>query len=135
MFLLSWRNPTAEQADWDLDTYAGRILERLPRCKEITGSPDVNTLGFCAGGILPATVLNHLAATGDESVPPRPTRVTLLDFDSRAPLGAFSAPAPAGAGPARARAQGVITAPVARRGRSAGCARTTWSSTTWSTSG
>ena len=25
-FLLSWRNPTAEQGDWDLDTYAQRVL-------------------------------------------------------------------------------------------------------------
>ena len=25
-FLVSWRNPTAQQADWDIDTYARRIV-------------------------------------------------------------------------------------------------------------
>ncbi len=53
MFLVSWRNPTQEQADWDLDTYAGRIVSALGRGHARSpASPDVNTLGFCAGGIL-----------------------------------------------------------------------------------
>jgi len=42
VFLLSWRNPTAEQADWDLDTYATRMLTALDVVKDITGSEDVN---------------------------------------------------------------------------------------------
>src|SRR4051812_16957187 len=29
VFLLSWRNPTNEHADWDLDTYAGAILDAI----------------------------------------------------------------------------------------------------------
>ena len=59
--------------------------------REITESDDVNTLGFCAGGIL----------THDGAQPPRRHRrrpastapayaVTLLDFHQRAPIGAFS---------------------------------------------
>ena len=28
VFMISWRNPTQEQADWDLDTYAGRRRRR-----------------------------------------------------------------------------------------------------------
>ena len=51
-FLLSWRNPGPEQADWDIDTYAERILTAIDAVREVTGSQDVNVIGFCAGGIL-----------------------------------------------------------------------------------
>ncbi len=129
VFLLSWRNPTAEQADWDLDTYATRILTALHVVKDITGSEDVNTLGFCAGGMLMTTVLNHLAATADDTVHSAAYGVTLLDFDSRAPIGAFSAPRllswPAAAPGAAASSR---PGPWARS--SAGCDPTTWCSTT-----
>lgn len=67
-FVLSWRNPTAEQAAWDMDTYARRVVEAIDEVKRITGSPDVNVIGFCAGGIIGATVLSHLALHGDTSV-------------------------------------------------------------------
>ena len=38
------------------------------------------------------TALNHLAAMGDDRVHAAGYAVTLLDFSSRAPLGAFSGP-------------------------------------------
>ncbi|MCW2536702.1 MAG: Polyhydroxyalkanoate synthase, partial [Modestobacter sp.] len=68
VFMISWRNPTKAQAAWDLDTYAGAIVDAIDVAREVTGSPDVTTLGFCAGGQLMTTVLNHLAATGDDRV-------------------------------------------------------------------
>src|SRR5258707_11354342 len=64
-FMLSWRNPAAEQGRWDLDTYARTVSSAIDTVREITGSPDVNLIGFCAGGIIATTVLNHLAAVGD----------------------------------------------------------------------
>ncbi|WP_369256589.1 PHA/PHB synthase family protein [Geodermatophilus amargosae] len=92
VFMVSWRNPTAAQADWDIDTYARRILRSIDVVKDVTDAEDVNTLGFCAGGILTTTVLGHLAARGDHSVHSASYGVTLLDFGTRAPIGAFSAP-------------------------------------------
>jgi polyhydroxyalkanoate synthase len=92
VFLLSWFNPGPDESDWDIDTYAEEIRSAIEVVKEIAGSTDVNTLGFCAGGILQATVLNHLAAVGDTSVNAASFGVTLLDFDDRAPIGAFSSP-------------------------------------------
>jgi polyhydroxyalkanoate synthase len=92
VFMISWRNPTKEQADWNLDTYAGGVLEAVDAAREITGSPDVVTLGLCAGGQVMTTALNHLAATGDDRVAAAGYAVTLLDFSTRAPLGAFSGP-------------------------------------------
>ena len=104
--MISWRNPTPKQADWDLDTYAERVRRAIGVAKEITGSPDVNTLGFCAGGIIMTTLLNHLAATGDDSVHSAAYAVTLLDFASRAPIGAFSGRAHGRRRPAHRRAPG-----------------------------
>ena len=90
IFLLSWRNPGKEQADWDLDTYAARVLQAIDAVREITGSDDVNTIGFCAGGIINTGVLNHLAATGDTRIHSASFAVTMLDFGQRAPIQAFS---------------------------------------------
>jgi polyhydroxyalkanoate synthase len=110
VFLISWRNPTRKQADWDLDTYAERVRRAVGVAKEISGSPDVNTLGFCAGGILMSTLLNHLAATGDASVHSASFAVTLLDFASRAPLGAFSGRGALGVARRNSRIRGIISA-------------------------
>ncbi len=89
-FLLSWRNPGKDQADWDMDSYAERILAAIDAVREATGSDDVNVVGFCAGGILNTAVLNHLAAKGDHRVHAASFAVTLLDFGQDAPIGAFS---------------------------------------------
>jgi polyhydroxyalkanoate synthase len=92
MFMVSWRNPQQEQADWGMDVYAQGILDAVETVREITGSDDVNTIGFCAGGILMSTVLSHLAQLDTPVVHSASYGVTLLDFDSEAPIGAFSAP-------------------------------------------
>jgi polyhydroxyalkanoate synthase len=110
VFLISWRNPGPEQAAWDLDTYASMILTALGVAKEVTGSPDVNTLGFCAGGLLQTTVLSHLAATDDASIHSASYGVTLLDYNDRAPLGAFSSPRLLEMAGKSSRRKGVITA-------------------------
>jgi polyhydroxyalkanoate synthase len=92
VFMISWRNPTKEQADWGLDTYAQGVLDAVDVAREVTGSPDVVTMGLCAGGQVMTTALNHLAADADDRVSAASYAVTLLDFSSRAPLGAFSGP-------------------------------------------
>jgi polyhydroxyalkanoate synthase len=110
VFMISWRNPTKEQADWDLNTYSGSVLTAVDVAREITGSPDVTTLGFCAGGQVMTTALNHLAGTADDRVHAAGYAVTLLDFSSRAPLGAFSAPRLLDLARRNSRRGGVITA-------------------------
>ena len=110
VFLISWRNPGPDQAQWDLDTYASEIERAVEVVKEVTGSPDIDTLGFCAGGILQTTVLNRQAATGDTSIATASYGVTLLDFDDRAPLGAFSSPRLLEMAGSGSRRKGVITA-------------------------
>jgi len=108
-FQLSWRNPTPEQGHWDLDTYARRLSTAIDTVREITGSEDVNVIGFCAGGIVMTTLLNHLAAAGDGRVHSASYAVTLLDFGERAPLSAFSGPRLVETVRRRSRRKGIIT--------------------------
>jgi polyhydroxyalkanoate synthase len=110
VFMISWRNPTKEQADWGLDTYAQRVVDAVGVASEITGSPDVTTLGLCAGGQVMTTALNHMAATGDDRVHAAGYAVTLLDFANRAPLGAFSGPRLLELARRNSRRRGVISA-------------------------
>jgi polyhydroxyalkanoate synthase len=110
VFMVSWRNPTRKQAGWNLDTYAERVRRAIGVAKAITGSPDVNTMGFCAGGIVTTTLLNHLASTADPSVHSASFAVTLLDFESRAPIGAFSGKRLLGAARRISRGRGVLSA-------------------------
>jgi polyhydroxyalkanoate synthase subunit PhaC len=110
VFMISWRNPTRKQAHWDLDTYAERVRRAVAVAREITGSPDANTLGFCAGGIIQTTLLNHLAALGDRSVHSAGYAVTLLDFADRAPIGAFSGRGVVGLARRISRSRGVLSA-------------------------
>ena len=90
--MLSWRNPSKNQGDWNLDDYAARILSAIDAVREVTGSEDVDLIGFCAGGILQTLLLNHLAAHGDNRVHSASYAVTLLDFGQAAPIRAFSSP-------------------------------------------
>lgn len=89
VYLLSWRNPGPAQGDWGLDDYAARVSAGIDTVLEISGQDDVNLMGFCAGGIISTTLLNHLAAAGDDRVHSISYGVTLLDFAQRAPLAAF----------------------------------------------
>ena len=88
-FVISWRNVTADQRDWGLETYAAAIDRVLDVVREVAGSDDVNLISLCAGGITTATVLSHLAATGDPRVHSASFGVTLLDFGVPAPIGMF----------------------------------------------
>ena len=68
VFCISWRNPTGAQRDWNLDTYAQATIEAIDAAREVTGSPDVNVMGGCLGGITVALVQAHLAALKDHRI-------------------------------------------------------------------
>jgi polyhydroxyalkanoate synthase len=64
VFVISWRNPDADQGHFDLDTYAAAVLEARDAVAEITGQPAVHLNGACSGGIIGAGAVGHLAAEG-----------------------------------------------------------------------
>jgi poly[(R)-3-hydroxyalkanoate] polymerase subunit PhaC len=90
VFTISWRNPDARYTDWNFDTYAAAVLRAVDVARDTTRNDDVNVIGMCAGGILTATVLNHLAHTTDDRIHTATFGVTLLDFSVPATVGLFN---------------------------------------------
>ena len=66
VFMISWRNPDARDAKWDLDTYGQAILDAMDAAARITGSEQIALAGSCSGGIIAAMVAAHLAHTGQQ---------------------------------------------------------------------
>jgi polyhydroxyalkanoate synthase len=74
VFMISWRNPDARHAKWDLDTYGQAILDAMDAVTRITGSEQTALAGTCSGGIIAAMVAAHLAHTGQQD------RIAALTF-------------------------------------------------------
>jgi polyhydroxyalkanoate synthase len=64
-FCISWRNPTAAQRDWGMETYVSAAKEAIDAVREITGSESVNLMAACAGGFTTAVLLGHLWTAGE----------------------------------------------------------------------
>jgi len=89
MFAVSWRNPTAAERDWGLDTYAAALKEAIDVIREITGSADVILHAACSGAMTAAAPAGHLAATGDATVHAMTLMVTVLG-QTEGTLGLFA---------------------------------------------
>ena len=80
VFCISWRNPDARHADWDLDTYGSAILDAMRTSREVAGSDKVAMLAVCSGGMIASLVLGHLAEIGElDQVSAFSLAVTVLD--------------------------------------------------------
>ena len=80
VFMISWRNPDARHAKWDLDTYGQAILDAMDAAARITGSEQTVLAGACSGGIIAAMVAAHLAHTGQQDrIAAATLMVTVLD--------------------------------------------------------
>ena len=80
-YVISWKNPDASMEHISFDDYVSLgPLAALEVVKEITGSPKVNTVGYCIAGGLLATVLPYLAAKGDETINSVTLVVSVLDL-------------------------------------------------------
>ena len=80
VFMISWRNPDARHAKWDLDTYGAAILDAMDAAARITGSEQTVLTGACSGGIIAAMVAAHLAHTGQQDrIAASTLMVTVLD--------------------------------------------------------
>ena len=78
-FVVSWRNPTKAQREWGLSTYIDALKEAIGVVCSVTGSPDVNMLGACSGGLTTASLLGHYAALGEQKVNALTLLVSVLD--------------------------------------------------------
>jgi polyhydroxyalkanoate synthase len=91
VFVISWRNPDADQGHFDLDTYAAAVLEARDAVATITGQPMVHLNGACSGGMIGAGALGHLAADGRlENVASLTLMVVALDNERAGDAAAFA---------------------------------------------
>jgi poly[(R)-3-hydroxyalkanoate] polymerase subunit PhaC len=109
LYLISWRNPTAEQRAWNLDTYVKAVEDAAEVACEVAGSPDLNVLGLCAGGITTLAALSHLAATGSHKVHSATLAVTMIDTKVPSMAGMFDAKPLLKLAAFRSRAKGFIS--------------------------
>jgi polyhydroxyalkanoate synthase len=90
VFLVSWRNVTAElgHLTWD-DYIRDGVIRALEVARVISKADKVNALGFCVGGTLIATALAVLVARGEEWAESLTLLTTLLDYAEAGEIGLF----------------------------------------------
>ena len=108
VFVTSWRNPSQEHGDWNLDTYAQALLDALDAVREISGSEKVGTVGLCAGGQLLAATMAHLEGIGDDRIAYAGFGVSQIDMSVPNVAGLALHPALNGAARVATEAAGVV---------------------------
>jgi polyhydroxyalkanoate synthase len=78
VFCVSWRNPTAANRDWGLDSYVAALDEAVDVAREVTGSDDISMMGSCSGGIT-STAYFATLGSGAEKIRNMVLAVCLLD--------------------------------------------------------
>src|SRR5688572_4301946 len=107
-FCISWRNPTAVQRDWNMETYLTACKQAIDVACEITGADKVNAMAACAGGFTLATLLGHLAAKGEDRIASATLLVTVLDTAAPTLLGQFASRSGVNATIEKSRRAGVL---------------------------
>jgi polyhydroxyalkanoate synthase subunit PhaC len=109
MFVVSWRNPDARHAEWDVDTYVAAILDALAAVEEITGSAKTVLGGICSGGILASIVAAYLAGIGrQDRLAGVCLAVTVIDNHDAGTISALSDPRLAALAKRRSKRKGYL---------------------------
>lgn len=80
VFAVSWRNPTTNERDWNLDTYADGALEAIRVMRQITKQRKIHLMGLCAGGLVAAAAAGVLEARGEDWIDTLSLFVNVLDY-------------------------------------------------------
>jgi polyhydroxyalkanoate synthase subunit PhaC len=109
-FAISWKNPTAKEGHFGLETYVAALDEAVDVIRDITASHDVNVWGSCSGGITLSAFLASLAARGDKKVHSATIAVCVLDMGVArgTTAGAFATRESIAAAKAASRLAGVL---------------------------
>jgi polyhydroxyalkanoate synthase subunit PhaC len=92
VFAISWRNPTAAQRDWDMETYVAAIREAIEAIQDITGSPDVIVHAACSGAMTATILAGLLAARRERLIHAMTLMVAVLGGSPDTQLGLFATP-------------------------------------------
>jgi polyhydroxyalkanoate synthase subunit PhaC len=107
-FIVSWRNPTAEQRDWNMETYVSSLLDAIEAVRAITGSEDVNLHAACSGAITTSALLGYLAAKKQKLIHAVSMMVAVLRPENESLLGAFASKGTIAAARLASEAKGVL---------------------------
>ena len=66
VFCVSWRNPTAANRDWGLDSYVAALDEAVDVARELSGSDDISMMGSCSGGITSTAYFATLGSAAEK---------------------------------------------------------------------
>jgi polyhydroxyalkanoate synthase len=108
VFAVSWRNPTAAQREWQLQTYVDALEEAVEAAASIARSDDLSAVGVCAGGLTTAALLGRLAFAGRDLVHSATFAVTQLDYDVPSTIGMLGVPHVVAAAVGTSRRRGTI---------------------------
>lgn len=89
VFVVSWKNPDASFADVAMDDYVAAFMEAIGKTLELTGEPQVNTVGYCIGGTTLTATLGVMKQRGDDRVKSATFFTTLTDFSDQGEFTTF----------------------------------------------
>lgn len=90
VFVISWINPDEKHAGKSFEHYVREgIIETLDIVEAVTGSKEMNLIGYCVGGTLLAVALALMARWGDKRAASATLFATQVDFTHAGDLKVF----------------------------------------------
>ena len=90
VFMISWINPDQRHRDIGFDDYLQQgVLTAIDTITKATGEKKVNTVGYCLGGILLATVLSYLSFHKKDSIASATYLAASLDYSDPGDISIF----------------------------------------------
>jgi polyhydroxyalkanoate synthase subunit PhaC len=88
VFMVSWRNITADQGHLTWDDYLELgVIRAIDLALAVTGADKANALGFCVGGTMLGCAAAVLAARGEDKIASLTFLTTMLDFSDAGEIG------------------------------------------------